>query len=141
MPGVDNSRFRSEEMRKAFYRCLRSKEEARQGGSGTWPFDRGVPHYPKHGQAKSREQALHWLQGTVRSSIGETVYICYTTHGKPEWFKGMITDQRNFTNRGANFIMKIKYKNGDADEFIKPISEVRFGNIRNAEQHEWYRER
>ena len=141
VPGVDNSRFGSEEVTRAFYRSLRRREVARQGGFGTWPFDRDVPQYPKHGQAKSREQALHWLQGTVRSTIGETVYICYTINGKPKWFGGMIADQRNFTNRGANFIMKIKYKNGDADEFIKPISEVRFGNIRNAEQHEGYRER
>ena len=141
VPGVDNSRFGSEEVTRAFYRSLRRREVARQGGFGTWPFDRDVPQYPKHGQAKSREQALHWLQGTVRSTIGETVYICYTINGQPKWFGGMIADQRNFTNRGANFIMKIKYKNGDADEFIKPISEVRFGNIRNAEQHEGYRER
>ena len=64
------------------------------------------------------------------------MYICYTINGKPKWFVGEVVEQQWFTSGGVNFTLTIKYKNGDADELIKPISEVRFGNVRSADQHE-----
>ena len=133
----DNSRFTSMTMWQAFHRSCRGRKSARKGtGIKMWPFDKDVPEFPKHGQAKSREEALSWLQATVRSDVSDTLYICYTINGKPKWFVGEVVEQQWFTSGGSHFTLTIRYENGDADELILPVSEVRFGNVRNADQHE-----